>query len=178
MQGRIRVLSPRSTHSCVFSRHPRGFITPAFIPLSRAHRSCPRSRGTRRLVRVAEQRGSMSKSGLDRWSKCGASGEGNQGKEEMQEKREHEGWRKQTGRGTEGQLVCHFTAVTCLLCSSQGTFKCYTQTSWGKWCFSFNWIVWNGRSLFWFVLLRRMAEMQTTRQFDVLNWATFSFVHV
>lgn len=75
-----RVLSPWLTHSCVFSQHPRGFIIPAFIPLSPAHRGCPRSRGTRRLVRVAEQRGSMSSSGLNWERKCGASGEGNQGK--------------------------------------------------------------------------------------------------
>lgn len=73
------MLSPCLTHSRVFSQHPPGFIIPTFIPLSRAHRGCPRSRGTRRLVRVAEQRGTMSSRGLDWEGKCGALAEGNQG---------------------------------------------------------------------------------------------------
>ncbi|KAM3587614.1 uncharacterized protein V6R79_010328 [Siganus canaliculatus] len=122
--------------------HPRGFIIPAFIPLSRAHRGCPRSRGTRRLVRVAEQRGSMSSSGLDRERKCGASGEENSREEKgMEKEREREVGLIMSSKfngfhptavvprlarlvrrmGTMARLACCFSRMSfCLECSHNG----------------------------------------------------------
>lgn len=70
-----RVLSPCLTHSCVFSRHPRGFIIPAFIPLSRNTPGLSFGAGERDDLSGSQNKEeSMSRSGLDRERKCGASG--------------------------------------------------------------------------------------------------------
>lgn len=70
-----RVLSPCLTHSCVFSRHPRGFIIPAFIPLSQNTPGLSFGAGERDDLSGSQNKEeSMSRSGLDRERKCGASG--------------------------------------------------------------------------------------------------------
>lgn len=69
-----RVLSPCLTHSCVFSLHPRGFIIPAFIPLSRNTPGLSFGAGERDDLSGSQNKEeSMSRSGLDRERKCGAS---------------------------------------------------------------------------------------------------------